>query len=369
VKIAMVGMKGITLSPGGGGIENFVQELGVRLVKRGHTVCAYTRPYYEEVRGKFRGIKLIRLPSINTKHLDTLTHTFLSAADSLFRTFDIVHFHGVGTALMTFLPRLTKTKTVLHIHAPDWLMDKWGLGAKMFLKASNYPSAFFPNKVAVVSRGLQSYYKERFGINASYIPGGINDCNFRQASRILSYGLDQGNFLLFSAGLRPQKGCHYLIKAFRLLSPELKLVITGGSQHSDDYVADLHQLAGDHPNIIFLGFVDDETMAELYSNAFIYVQPSEVEGFSHALQQAMGYGNCIIASAIPPNIEVLQDHGYYFPINDVKGLVSILSRLINDHSLVTMKKEKARHYAKEYYNWNNITINLEKLYYETISPN
>jgi hypothetical protein len=168
----MVGIKGITVSLGGGGIENFVKQLGTRLVNRGHTVYAYTRSFYEDIQGEFQGIKVIRLPSLKTKSLDTLTHTFLSATDSLFRPFDIVHFHGVGIALMTFLPRLRKTKTVLHVHAPDCLMHKWRLAAKMFLKASNYPSAFFPNKVAVVSRGLQSYYREKFGISASYIPGG-----------------------------------------------------------------------------------------------------------------------------------------------------------------------------------------------------
>jgi len=360
----MVGVKGITLSPGGGGIENFVQQVGTRLVKRGHIVYVYTRTFYERLNGEFAGVKLLRLPSLNTKNLDTISHTLLSSIDGLCKSFDIVHFHGVGTALFTFIPRLGRMKSVLHIHAPDWLMDKWGFFAKTYLKACNYPSAHFPNKVLVVSRVLQNYYRHKFGIEPIYIPGGINECSYRSPKRILSYGLSKGNFILFSAGLRHQKGCHYLIQAYKDLKTEIKLAIPGGSRHSDDYICYLKKLAGGDSNIIFLGFVDSETMEELYSNAYIYVHPSDIEGLSHALQQAMGYGNCVVASDIPPNIEVLQTHGYFFKNKDFKDLSMVLQQLLSNQYLIDVNKDSARSYVLATYNWDNIVDSLEKLYEE-----
>jgi glycosyltransferase involved in cell wall biosynthesis len=359
----MIGVKGITLSKGGGGIENFVQHVGARLVKRGHDVSVYTRRFYEKVNGEYNGIKLIRLPSINTKHLDTITHTFLSSINGLFRLFDIVHFHGVGLSLFSFIPRIACKKSILHIHAPDWMMDKWGRFAKYYLRMSNFPAFHFPHKIAVVSKVLQKYYLDKFGVETYYIPGGINDCIDRPPKKILSYGLKRKNFILFSAGLRQQKGCHYLIQAYNHVKTDLKLVISGGSRHSDSYIEYLLRLAKGNSNIIFSGFVDSETMEELYSNAYLYVHPSEVEGLSQALQQAMGYGNCVVASDIPANVEVVKTHGYFFRNKDVQDLANILHGLLSNPALIEEKKNAAKDYVLATYNWDKIVDSLEILYH------
>ncbi len=162
----------------------------------------------------------------------------------------------------------------------------------------------------------------------------------------------------------PEKGCHYLIEAYNKLNTDLKLVIAGDSRFTDKYVTSLKKLADERT--MFLGNVTGVLLAELLSNAYLLVQPSELEGLSISLLEAMSYGKCAVTSDIPEEIEVLADCGVTFSNKDTNDLREKLDMLIKNPSLVNRLGESARKRVSQNYNWDRITDETESLYHSLL---
>ncbi len=252
-------------------------------------------------------------------------------------------------------------KTVVQIHGLEWKRPKWGIIGRTFFKLAEYSLSYFPNKITAVSKVLKQYYEKRFGIEVDYIPTGINKPTPRPPDKILEYGLNKDSYIFFAARLVPDKGVHYLIDAFNELKTDKKLVIAGDAKHEDRYINALKQKA--NKNTLFLGFVTGELLEELFSNAYLYILPSEIEGLPISLLEAMSYGNCVLVSDIPENLEALDGHGYTFANKNTKDLHQMLSLLLENKDLVEAKKSEARRHVLEHYSWDKIVDRYEEMYH------
>lgn len=363
MKIAMIGQKGIPATYGG--IERHVEEVGTRLAARGHEVSVYCRYYYTRVKDRHRGVKLIKLPSIKTKHLDTATHCMLSTLDAVLRRYDIVHFHALGPSLYSLLPRLTGAKTLVTIHGLDWQREKWGPFASWVLKRCEYPAISFPTRTVVVSRTLQEHFMDKYGVESTVIPNGTNIPTPRPLSRLKKKGLEPRKYILFVGRLVPEKGCHYLVEAYKKLETDVKLVIAGGSSFSSEYVESLEAHASD--KILLLDYVYGDALEELWSNALLVALPSTLEGLSISLLEALSYGKCVLVSDIAENLEVVEDCAPSFKSKDVEDLRSMLETLLAKPELLAAYEERAKQHILSRFTWDGVTNSIERLYLELLS--
>jgi glycosyltransferase involved in cell wall biosynthesis len=362
MKIAMIGQKGVPATYGG--IERNVEEVGSRLAKMGHEVTVYCRLYYTKRGGSYHGMRLIRLPSINTKHLDTATHCLVATWDSLLRDYDIVQFHALGPSVFARIPRLSGARTVVMVHGLDWQREKWGPTASWILKKCEYPAVHFPDRTVVVSNTLQRYFLEKFHRETVVIPNGTKAPVNRPPSQIRKYGLEHGNYVLFVGRLVPEKGVHFLTEAFSKIDTDLKLVLAGGSSFSDSYVSQLRSHEGNR--VIFLDYVYGDVLEELWSNAYMVVQPSTMEGLSISLLEALSYGRCVLVSDIPENVEVVGDCSPSFRTQDVGDLTKKLGALLGSRELVQDYERKCRDHVSRKFSWDTIAEGIEKLYLEVL---
>lgn len=362
MRVAMIGQKGIPATYGG--IEKHVEEIARRLVARGVDLSVFCRMYYTAADASFGGVHLLRRPSLHTKHLDTVTHVTWSTIEAMLRGFDIVHFHALGPALFSALPRLTGAKTVVTVHGLDWQREKWGKFASWALRRCEGPAARFPNKTIVVSKTLREYFQSTYSRDAVFIPNGTNLPDPRPARKILQLGLEPGRYILFVGRLVPEKGVHFLCEAFQQIDTDMKLALVGGLSFSEDYVKLLRSYEGDR--IRLLDYVFGDSLEELWSNAYMVVQPSTMEGLSIALLEALSYGRCVLLSDIPENLEVAEECAVSFRSKDVDDLRDKLQMLIQRPDLVQSYESRARAHMEDHYSWDKVVENTESVYRDLV---
>jgi glycosyltransferase involved in cell wall biosynthesis len=362
MKIAMFGIKGI---PVPAGAEVVAEEVGSRLVQRGHQVTVYVRPHYTPYTlTEHKGMRLVHLPSISTKNLDAITHSFLSALSVMASDADVVHIHSTGNSIFAFLPRLRGIKTVVQSHGLDWQRAKWGRFAKLYLRLTDYSTVHFPTAATAVSRKMADYYQQFSRRKVIYIPNGVADVDRTAPNLIRQYGLDGNDYLFFAARLVPEKGAHYLIDAYKRLDTAKKLVIAGDDSYGSAYSQKLKSHASER--IIFTGFVQGALLQEFLSNAYLYVLPSEIEGLSTGLLEAMNYGNCVLVSDIEENLEVVGDAGFTFQSRSVDDLTVKLQYLVQNEQLIRSRRLVSQERVRAFYNWDTVTDQFEKLYHDII---
>jgi glycosyltransferase involved in cell wall biosynthesis len=363
MKIAMIGQKGIPATYGG--IERHVEEIGARLVARGHEVRVYTRSHYTEHTGPHRGIECVARPSLHTKHFDTPTHSLISSLDVLLKRVDLVHYHALGPSALAWLPRVFGIPTVVTLHGLDWEREKWGPMATYLLRHCEYPAIHCPDRTIAVSKTLQRYFEDKYLIRPIYIPNGVNPPVRQSAEALARWGLGPGDYFLFVGRLTPEKGAHLLIEAYERLKPGRKLVIAGGSAFTDTYVEELRAAAGD--NVIFTGYVHGEDLEALWSHAYAVTLPSTLEGLSIALLEAVSYGRCVLISDIPENLEVVEDAAPAFHSKDVDDLVRALGELDQDPDRVRFFEREVTERIAHRFTWDTVVGQLEALYAEVLA--
>jgi glycosyltransferase involved in cell wall biosynthesis len=363
MRIAMIGQKGLPATYGG--IERHVEEIARRLAARGHQVDVFCRFHYTPSGGDYHGVRLLRRPSVPTKHLDTATHVAWCTAEAMARRYDIVHFHALGPSLFAGLPRITGSRTLVTVHGLDWQRQKWGRAAAWLLKQCEGPAAHFPNRTVVVSKTLRDYFRDHHRTDAVFIPNGTNLLPSRPAKKILQLGLTPGKYILFVGRLVPEKGVHFLCEAFGRVPSDMKLALAGGLSFSEDYVSLIKRYESDRVRL--LDYVFGEGLEELWSNAYLVVQPSTMEGLSIALLEAMSYGRCVLLSDIPENLEVAEDCAVSFRSRDVDDLTAKLEMLIRSPETVHGYEAKARDHILHHYSWDTVAQNTETVYRELLS--
>jgi len=368
MKIAMIGQKGIAI--GAGGVERHVEEIAKRMVQDGNEVTIYYRDTFIKVNMKeYKGIKLKQIKTFESKSLDAIVYTFKSTIDALIGNYDVYHYHALGPASLSFIPRIFGKKVVVTVHGLDWQRGKWGRFAKLYLKFGEFICGTFANKVIVVSNNLKSYfmkkYKNRNDNNTIFIPNGVNTAEILDAKIIKHYKLEKDSYILFLARLVPEKGVHYLIKAYQKLNIETKLVIAGGSSFTDDYLEELHKIAKGNEKVLFTGSVSGAILNELYSNCLFYILPSDLEGMPLSILEALSYGRYCLVSDIEENKNVITSEvlGTTFIKSNEEDLKDEINKIL-DEKLYLGNEEKRRKYVEELYNWDNIEDETLLVYYD-----
>lgn len=361
----MIGQKGIPSR--GGGVEKHVEELSTRLVKLGNDVSVYTRPNYTDKNLKeYKGVKLISLPSIGTKNLDAISHTFLACFDAIFRRkVDIIHFHAIGPSSLIWLVKIFKpgTRIVSTFHCQDYFHKKWSFPARFYLRFGEFVTCKVPDKTITVSENLKKYAEAKFKKQMFYIPNGVNVSEKLEADLIKKeWGLEKDGYILTVSRLVKHKGAHHLIKAYNKINTDKKLVVVGDGAYTDDYVREIKSLAKDNSKIIFTGRQTGKILMELFSNAYIFVQPSEYEGLSIALLEAMSFGLPVLSSDIPENLEPLHGAGIIFKNQDYNDLKDKLEKSLYNEEKVKFLGNRAKSIVEKYYNLENIAKETNQLY-------
>jgi glycosyltransferase involved in cell wall biosynthesis len=365
LRVAFIGGRGVVGKYSG--IESYYEEVGERLAKMGHEVTVYCRTYFTPPGKQYKSMHLVRLPCLRTKHLETLSHTLLSALHATFGPYDIVHFHTLGPALFSVIPRLAGKKTVVTVQGLDWQRKKWGRFARLILRIGEWAAINLPHSTMVVSRTLRDYYGANYGIQPSFIPNGTDIRERGTTKHLQEFGLEAGRYILFMGRFSPEKNCDLLIRAFQAIETDLKLVLAGGSGYSDSYAAALRQQQSGR--IRLLNWVAGAARDELLTNAMLFVMPSDLEGLSLALLEAMGAGVCVLSSDVPENRELVADAGFTFRAGDQYDLSRMLQTLISDDELRANAARKCQQRIAETYLWPDITRHIEDEYFRVMGWN
>lgn len=369
MKIAMIGHKRIPSREGG--VEIVVDELSTRMVKLGCRVDAYNRygrhtagKKYAQYKGKaYKGVRLITIPTFRNGKLNAIVYSVLATIRALFGRYDVIHFHAEGPCVMAWLPKIFGIRTVATIHGLDWQRSKWGNFASYVLKEGEKTAVRHADEIIVLSRNMQDYFMDTYQRKTRFIPNGIARPALYEPEEIRrEYGLEKDGYILFVARIVPEKGLHYLIEAYKQIHTDKRLVIAGGNSHSQTYMEEVSAMAASDPRILMTGFVAGRVLEELYSNAYLFVLPSDVEGMAVSLLEAMSYGNCCLVSDIKENTEVVEDHAPAFAKGSVPALKEALERLLSHPEERNAYKEKAADYICGKYNWDDVVRQTLKLY-------
>jgi glycosyltransferase involved in cell wall biosynthesis len=362
LRVAFIGGRGVISKYSG--VEGYYEEVGRRLVEMGHHVTVYCRTYFTPPLKEHNGMRLVRLPTLRSKHLDTLVHTFLSTAHVLFTGCDIVHYQCLGPALFSFIPRLLGKKTVVSVQGLDWQRRKWAPIASLVLRLGEQASVRLPSATIVVSKNLQTHYNSRYRNQVTYVPNGTIIRGKRSISRLTKWGLTAGQYILFLGRFSPEKNCHLLIQAYEKIQTPVKLVLAGGSSHSDVYAGELRNRQTD--NIRFLDWISGDALDELLTNAMLFALPSDIEGLSLALLDAMGAGVCVLTSDIAENCELVEGAGFTFKRGNVNDLERMLRWLISDSQARAVAAKIAQERVRKHYLWAVIAKEVERTYFRTM---
>ncbi len=373
MKVALIGHKRIPSREGG--VEVVVDELSTRLVSQGYEVEAYNRSGYH-VSGKdfdggkkkyYKGVRIIITPTFENGKLNAIVYSVLATLRALFGKYDVIHYHAEGPCVTLFIPKIFGKRVVATIHGLDWQRAKWGDFASRVLKLGEKMAAKYADEVIVLSKNVQEYFLDTYGRKTHYIPNGVSRPEFYEANEIKEkFGLEKNGYLLFLARLVPEKGLHYLIEAYKEISTDKKLVIAGGSSHSFDYMKQIQKMAATDERIIMTDFVQGRILEELYSNAYLFILPSDVEGMALTLLEAMSYGDCCLVSDIPENIEVVENQAVTFEKGNVEDLKEKLVFLLSNPEITRNYGKKSIDYICGKYSWEKM-VEQTKVIYENIN--
>lgn len=370
MRIAMIGHKRIPSREGG--VEIVVEELSTRMALLGHDVTVYNRSgkhaldksKRNENLKEYKNVKIKKVFTIDKKGLAAVTSSFFATIKAILSKAEVVHYHAEGPCYWMWIIKLfSKKKIVATIHGLDWQRSKWSGFASKFIKKGEERAVRYADEIIVLSKNVKKYFKDTYNRTVSFIPNGVSKPEIIDADLInKKYKLEKDSYILYLGRLVPEKGIHYLIEAYNNIKTNKKLVIAGASSDTDEYYKSLKELAKDNKNIIFTGFVEGRLLQELFSNAYIYVLPSDLEGMPLSLLEAMSYKNCCLTSDIKECTEVLEDHGVFFKKGNIQDLQKQLSLLCSDKKLVNKYKKTSQEFILNKYNWDEVVKKTLALY-------
>jgi glycosyltransferase involved in cell wall biosynthesis len=357
MKLAILGTRGIPANYGG--FETFAEELSTRLAARGHDVTVYCRLNNIRYRqDNYKGVRLAILPTIGTKHLDTVAHTFVSVVHALFRRFDCILMCNAANALFCIVPRLSRTPVALNVDGIERLRKKWGPVARAYYRISERVATLVPNAIVTDADVIRQYYLKEYGAASTMIAYGAR-CDRTESSNVLDQlGVKASDYFLYVSRLEPENNAHVVIEAFEKVRTDRKLLVVGDAPYAQRYIAQLKSTRDSR--ILFPGAIYGAGYHELQSHAYVYIQATEVGGTHPALIEAMGAGNCVIAKDTPENREVLGDAGLFFI--DSQDLARQIEATLHDDALVQRLRACAQVRAKARYSWEAVTDAYERLF-------
>ena len=370
LKIAMLGHKRIPSNEGG--VEVVVEALCARMAALGHSVTCYNRAghhvsgaEHELPAGSvYRGIRLVTVPTLERKGFAAVISSFFAAVRSAFGSYDVVHIHAEGPAFFCWLPKLFGKRVIVTVHGLDWQREKWNGGiASKFIHLGERVAVRFADEIIVLSENVRQYFLDTYGRATRFIPNGVSAPTLESPRLIADkWGLQKDGYILYLGRIVPEKGETYLIEAFKQVKTDKKLVIAGGSSDTERYLRQLQNLAAGDDRILFTGFVQGKLRDELYSNAYVYTLPSDLEGMPLSLLEAMSYGNCCLVSDIPECAEVVEDKAVLFQKSNVDDLRQKLQTLCDQPETAAGYKANAAEFILNKYGWDDVVDKTLALY-------
>jgi glycosyltransferase involved in cell wall biosynthesis len=367
MRIAMIGIKAIPARSGG--FETAVDEISRGLVGLGHDVVVYNRSGMSiHPAIDYEGVRLVTLPTLKSKNLSTLVHSFLATVHVLFHPVDVVHYFITGTTLFALLPRLFGMKVICSVDGTDWQRSKWGKLARSYLRFSERLAVLFCHSLVADSHDVVRYYRDVYGASSSLITYGIRETTSGGLEWLDRFALKPREYVLFVGRLVPENNVHQLIRAFEQTNTDKKLVIVGHDPWEKEYVRSLRSTQD--TRIIFTGGVYGIGYAQLQRNAYLFVLPDEVGGTHPALVEAMGFGNCVLVNDTPSNLEVIADAGFSYRGSDgAQDLRRQLQGLMDDPGVVEVFRLKAELRAHANYSWARVVRDHVSLYAQVLNGN
>ncbi|MBO5472294.1 MAG: glycosyltransferase family 4 protein [Lachnospiraceae bacterium] len=358
-----------------GGVEIVVEELAVRMAALGHKVDAYNR-YGHHVSGKkydqeygwkgrkyYKGVRVYIVPTFRRSSLNAIVYSFFATIRALFGRYDVLHYHAEGPCAMLWIPHLFRRKIVVTVHGLDWQRAKWGNFASYVIRFGEKMAAKYADEIIVLSENIKQYFMDEYHREVTYIPNGINRPTLREAELITEkYGLHKDGYFLFLARIVPEKGLHYLVEAFMKTDTDKKLVIAGGNSQAIEYMEQIHKMTAKDDRIVMTDFVQGQMLEELYSNAYAFILPSDVEGMALSLLEAMSYGNCCLVSDICENTEVTEDKALVFRKGDAADLKRQLEYMLAHPDIVEEYAAQSSDFICGKYNWDQVVKETVELY-------
>ena len=357
MKLAILGTRGIPANYGG--FETFAEELSVRLAARGHDVTVYGRSNNIVYKGReYKGVKLVILPTIGTKHLDTVVHTFLSVVHAIPQRFDAALICNAANAIFAAIPRGTGTPVALNVDGIERKRRKWGFAGRTYYRVSEYLATLIPNVIVTDAAVIREYYQKEHGVSSTMIAYGA-ECSRQPTTEIQQrLGVKSREYILYVSRLEPENNAHLVIQAYETVRTEKPLLIVGDAPYAREYIGRLKSTVD--PRIHFPGALYGVSYRELQSHAYLYVHATEVGGTHPALIEAMGAGNCVIVFDTPENREVVGDAGLFF--SSVEELGRLLQSAVNDPARVENYRGRAQARALANYSWDAIADQYERLF-------
>lgn len=369
LNIVMLGHKRIPSREGG--VEIVVEALSTRMAAAGHRVTCLNRTgrhvsgrEYEVAEQKeYQGVRIKKVPALDKKGLAAMTASVTGAIAAAFGRYDVVHFHAEGPCAMLWLPKLFGKRCIATVHGLDHQRAKWGRFAKTYIMLGEKCAVKYADEIIVLSKGVQQYFRDTYGRETVFIPNGVSKPQLQEVRETGErFGLEKDGYILYLGRLVPEKGITYLIDAFKSVKTDKKLVIAGGSSDTEAFARELKSRAADDERIVFTGFVQGRVLEELYSNAYVYTLPSDLEGMPLSLLEAMSYGNCCLVSDIPECAEVVEDHGVIFPRGDVAKLAGSLQKLCDSPEMTEKYKQTVSDFVCRKYAWDDVAERTMDLY-------
>jgi glycosyltransferase involved in cell wall biosynthesis len=360
VRIGLLGTRGVPASYSG--FETCAEELGARLAARGHEVTVYCRvPHITYAGDEYRGMRLVKLPTIRSKHLDTIAHAALSAVHALGQRYDVALFFNVGVSAICWIPRLGGQRVVLNVDGLDWKRRKWGRFARWFIRASERWAARLAHQIVTDSRRVQEYYRARHGADSAYIAYGAEPAAIPPGPELARFGLTPRRYVITVGRLVPENCADHLVEAWRGIGGDLRCAIVGDAPYAEEYIRSLRASAD--PRVVFTGYVFGEGCRELLSSACAFVLTSEVGGTHPALLEAMAAGLPVVVNDTPENLETVGTAGLSYPGDKgAAGLRPVLERLLQDGETARDLGARALERVRTHYSWDRVTDAYEALF-------
>jgi glycosyltransferase involved in cell wall biosynthesis len=363
MKVAILGTRGIPASYSG--FETAAEQLASRLSARGHEVVVYCRPHVvDRTLSEWRGARLVHLPTIRNKYLDTFTHTFLSALHAAHRVLpDVALFFIAGNSPMCLITRRAGIPTVINVDGLDSDRSKWPAPAKAYLRFAERNAPSWADKVLTDSHAVADVFARRYRQRIDVVPYGVEDPGHDGTGTLRRLGLEPRRYILFVGRLEPENNPLLLVEAFARIpasrSRGMKLVIVGGAPYAGDYIRQVRR-AGD-PRVLFPGYVFGKGYWELQRHAYLFCAPTEVGGTHPVILEALAAGNCVLVNDHAPNVETVGDAGLTFSgQGGVEAVAEQLQRCLDEPDLVEEYRRRALERSR-LYSWDAVTDEYEQL--------
>ncbi|MDM7830683.1 DUF1972 domain-containing protein [Cellulomonas edaphi] len=365
LRIALAGTRGVPARYGG--FETAVEEIGRRLVDRGHDVVVYCRATEDPVEDRYLGMRRVTLPALRRRSLETLSHTGLSVGHLLAHRVDAAFVFNAANAPFLPLLRAARIPVATHVDGLEWKRAKWGGAGRRYYRGAEAAAVRWSDALIADAPGIAAYYEQEFGAATRQIAYGAPIIEQIETDRLDPLGLRPGAYHLVVARFEPENHVREIVAGYVASGARLPLVVVGGAPYAEEYTDRVRAAAADDPRVRFLGSVwDSVQLDQLYAHALTYLHGHSVGGTNPSLLRAIGAGAATAAFDVAFNHDVLGELGTYFA--DEAGVARAVEAAEGDVAATQAVGLASRERARDY-DWDSVTDGYEQLARDLVARN